>query len=204
MDPISLGGSISAAMELHEMGAITSENTGGVELQSVNAQAMTRMTEVIITGEGIGADIGQGARGLYGKYGHPGFALVVKGQKIPGYDTRAMHGMRLAQAASSRRACHMRAARFLDDFTHVFNDGKAEIVKNTQDGNAAKANIGLRALSGNAWDMNDHAAQFDDACGRGRDEARMLEVGERTYTLERQFNLCAGLTTANDTLPNRF
>ena len=98
----------------------------------------------------------------------------------------------------------MRAAPFVDDFTHVRTDGKAEIVKNTQDVNAAKDNTGLCAFSGNAWDMNDFATQIDAACGGGWDEARMLEVGERTYTLERQFNLRAGLTKEDDTLPDRF
>ena len=49
MDPISLGGCILTAMELFEMGAITSENTGGVALKFGNAQAMTSVTEMIIT-----------------------------------------------------------------------------------------------------------------------------------------------------------
>ena len=204
IDPISLGGSISAAMELFEVGAITTEDTGGLELKFGNAEAMTKVTEMIIAGEGIGPDIGLGAQRLCEKYGHPEFAIVVKGQEIPGYDTRAMQGMGLAYATSSRGACHMRAAPFVDDFTHVRPDGKAEIVKNTQDINAAKDNTGLCAFSGNAWDMNDYAAQIDAACGGGWDEARLLEVGERTYTLERQFNLRAGLTKADDTLPDRF
>jgi len=204
MDPISLGGSISAAMELYEVGAITKEDTGGIELKFGNAEAMTKVTEMIIAGEGIGADIGLGARRLCEKYGHPEFAIVVKGQEIPGYDTRAMQGMGLAYATSNRGACHMRAAPFTDDFTHVRADGKAQIVKDTQDANAAKDNTGLCAFSGNAWDIADMAAQVDAACGGGWDEARMLEAGERTYTIERQFNLRAGMTSADDTLPERF
>ena len=96
----------------------------------------------------------------------------------------------------------MRAAPFVDGFTHVRTDGKAEVVKNTQDVSAAKDNTGLCAISGNAWDMNDCAAQVDAACGGGWDETRMLEVGDGTYTLERQFNLRARLTKADDTLPN--
>ncbi len=204
MDPISLGGSISAAMELFETGAVTLEDTGGLDLKFGNAEALVRITEMIVAGEGFGVDVGMGSKRLCAKYGHPEFSIAVKGQEIPGYDTRAMQGMGLAYATSNRGACHMRASPYTADFSNVDTVGRAEIVKETQDMAAAKDSTGLCAFAGNAWDVADYAEQVDAALESHWDEARMLEVGERIWTLERQFNMRAGLTGADDTLPERF
>ena len=203
MDPISFGVSVSAAMELFETGAITTEETGGIELKFGNAEALCKLVELTGLGEGFGKDIGLGAKRLCEKYGHPEFAMVVKGQEFPGYDVRAMQGMALAYATSSRGACHMRASPFVDDFTHVRPDGKAAIVKTTQDKNAAVDSSGCCAFAGNAWGLEDYASQIHGACEGDWDADRLMEIGERIYNLERMFNLAAGMTKADDTLPQR-
>lgn len=203
MDPISFGVTVAAAMELFETGAITTEHTGGLDLSFGNAETLCRLAELVGTAEGFGIEIGLGSKRLCEKYGHPEFAMVVKGQEFPGYDTRAMQGMGLAYATSSRGACHMRASPFTDDFTHVRPDGKAAIVKTTQDKAAAVDSSGCCAFAGNAWGLDDYAAQIHGACEGDWDEARLMEVGERTYNIERIFNLEAGLTKADDTLPQR-
>jgi len=203
MDPISFGVSVSAAMELFETGAITTEETGGIELKFGNAEALCKLAELAGLGEGFGKDIGLGAKRLCEKYGHPEFAMVVKGQEFPGYDVRAMQGMALAYATSSRGACHMRASPFVDDFTHVRPDGKAAIVKTSQDKNAAVDSSGCCAFAGNAWGLEDYAAQIHGACEGDWNADRLMEIGERIYNLERMFNLAAGMTKADDTLPQR-
>jgi aldehyde:ferredoxin oxidoreductase len=43
MDPISLGGSIAAAMELFDIGAITEKDTGGIKLEFGSAQALVTL-----------------------------------------------------------------------------------------------------------------------------------------------------------------
>jgi aldehyde:ferredoxin oxidoreductase len=55
------------------------------------------------------------------------------------------------------------------------------------------------------------AEDMEDQSGKGKaiptkgdwNEERLLESGERTWNLERQYNLAAGLTRADDTLPKR-
>ena len=204
MDPISFGGTVSAAMELFEEGILTTKETGGIELNFGNAEALCTIAEITGTGEGFGVEIGLGSKKLCEKYGRPELSISVKGQEIPGYDTRAMQGMGLAYATSNRGACHMRASPFVADFANTDTDGRAQLVKDTQDMAAAKDSSGLCAFAGNAWDISDYAAQIDAACGGGWDEARMMETGERIWTLERQFNMRAGMTKADDTLPERF
>jgi len=203
MDPISFGVSVSAAMELYETGALTQDQTGGLDLKFGNAEALCTLVELTGAGQGFGKDIGLGAKRLCEKYGHPEFAMVVKGQEFPGYDVRAMQGMALAYATSSRGACHMRASPFVDDFTHVRPDGKAAIVKSTQDKNAAVDSSGCCAFAGNAWGIEDYAAQIHGACEGDWDGDRLMETGERIYNLERMFNTESGMTKADDTLPQR-
>jgi aldehyde:ferredoxin oxidoreductase len=203
MDPISLGVSIAAAMELFEEGAITLADTDGLELTFGNAEALVRACELTAFGDGIGADIGLGAARLCAKYGRPELSMTVKGQEFPGYDPRALKGMALAYATSNRGCCHMRARPLLHDFANVTTEGKAELVKTTQDLAGAIDSSGICMFT-NVMFPPEHLAQMlDAACEGDWDLERLQAVGERIWNLERQFNLAAGFTRADDCLPER-
>ena len=204
MDPISLGGSISAAMELFDIGAIDESVTGGIKLEFGSAEALCAMTEAVARGEGFGRDVGMGSKLLCEKYGHPELSMSVKGQEFAAYDGRGMQGMGLGYATSNRGACHLRASPFEHDFTTLETEGKAQVVKETQDFIAAVDSSGLCLFSGFGGFSNELVAKhIDAACAGEWDEARLQETGERIWNLERQFNLAAGLTGKDDTLPPR-
>ena len=204
MDPISLGGSIAAAMELFEEGIITKEDTGGIDLTFGNARALCEIAEAIGKGEGFGAVIGMGSKRLCDKFDRPELSMSVKGQEFAGYDGRAMQGMGLAYATSSRGACHLRANPYVDDFERTELEGKSQIVKESQDLHAIVDSTGIclfTVLSG--MPLENLAEQVDAACGGGWSAERMTEAGERIYNLERLFNLRAGLSVKDDCLPKR-
>lgn len=203
MDPISFGGTLATAMELFETGVITEKETGGLALRFGSAEALVRAVELTGKAIGFGKELGLGSKRLARKYRRPQFSMTVKGQEFPGYDPRAMQGMALAYATSNRGACHMRASPFTDDFTRVRTRGKAKIVKDTQDIAAVIDSTGLCMFTLNAWELDDYAKQLEAACGGGWTARRLKKVGERIYNLERQFNLAAGMTAADDTLPKR-
>ncbi|MAO54138.1 MAG: aldehyde ferredoxin oxidoreductase [Rhodospirillaceae bacterium] len=203
MDPISFGATVAAAMELFEEGAITLDDTEGHDFSFGNAEALCWAAEVTGLAQGFGKDLGLGALRLCQKYGRPEFAMVVKGQEFPGYDPRAMQGMALGYATSNRGACHLKAAPFQDDFQRVTPDGKAKIVKDSQDYVAAIDSSGLCTFTKAAWQAPDYADQIDAACDGDWSVERLLELGERIYNLERLFNNAAGFTAADDTLPKR-
>ena len=203
MDPISFGATVAAAMELFMEGAITTEQTEGRDFSFGNAEALCWAAEVTGTAQGFGKDLGLGAKRLCEKYGHPEFAMVVKGQEFPGYDPRAMQGMALGYATSNRGACHLKAAPFQDDFQRVTPDGKAKIVKDSQDYIAAIDSSGLCTFTKAAWQAPDYADQIDAACEGDWTVERLLELGERIYNLERLLNNAAGFTAKDDTLPKR-
>ena len=203
MDPISFGVTLAAAMELFEKGVITTEQTGGIELRFGSAEALAEMALKTARMEGFGAELALGSRRLCEKYGHPELSISVKGQEFPGYDPRAMQGMGLAFATSSRGACHLRADPYQSDFETPDPSVKPRIVMESQNRNAAIDSLGLCMFTVSSWDMDYIARLLDAACPGGWTKERLLETGERIWTLERLFNLAAGLSAADDTLPPR-
>lgn len=203
MDTISFGATVAAAMELFETGAIGHEQTDGRDLRFGSAEALSWAAEVTGAGEGFGKDLALGAARLCEKYGHPEFAMAVKGQEFPGYDPRAMQGMALGYATSNRGACHLKAVPFMDDFQRITPDGKAKIVKDSQDYVAAIDSTGLCTFTKAAWQAEDYADQVDAALEGEWSVDRLLQIGERIFNLERLFNNRAGFTAKDDTLPKR-
>ncbi len=210
MDPISLGSTVAAAMELFETGAITTEQTGGMELKFGSAEALCWAAEVAATGEGFGKDLGLGSKRLCEKYGKPEFSMTVKGQEFPAYDPRGIQGMGLAYATANRGACHLRGYTVASEILGIpektdplESAGKAGLVKAFQDATAAVDSAGLCVFTTFAWTMDDIAPQVDAACEGDWSTERMMEVGERIWNLEKDFNQKAGITGADDTLPAR-
>ncbi|MFV2032191.1 MAG: aldehyde ferredoxin oxidoreductase family protein [Gammaproteobacteria bacterium] len=204
MDPISLGGTIAAAMELFDIGAISEKDTGGIRLEFGSAEALCTITELTARGEGFGKDIGLGSKRLTEKYGHPDLSMSVKGQEFAAYDGRSMQGMGLAYATSNRGACHLRADPYEHDFETTEIAGKAELVKVTQDEVAFIDSSGLCAFpAGCGWSLDDYRQLVDAACGGDWNSERMRETGERIWNMERMFNQRAGFSRKDDTLPKR-
>ncbi len=210
MDPISFGATVGAAMELYEMGVISQEQTGGIDLKFGNERALTEIAELTGRGEGFGAEIGLGSKLLCEKYGHPELSMSVKGQEFPAYDSRGIQGMGLTYATSNRGACHLRSYTVSSEILGIpektdplETDGKAGLVKAFQDATAAVDSAGICVFTTFAWTLDDIAPQIDAACEGNWTTDSLLEVGERIWNLERQFNLAAGFTGKDDNLPAR-
>ncbi len=203
MDPISFGVTLAAAMELFELGVISTTETDGVELRFGNAEALTVMAEKTGRYEGFGQLLGLGSRLLCQKFGHPELSMAVKGQEFAGYDSRALQGMGLGYATSNRGACHLKHDVFAEDMKDISGNDKAQPVKDSQDRIAMIDSTGLCLFTTTAWDGGHFQRQIDAACEGQWPLERLLEIGERIWNLERQFNLAAGLTAADDTLPPR-
>ncbi|MCB1724684.1 MAG: aldehyde ferredoxin oxidoreductase family protein [Chromatiaceae bacterium] len=210
MDPISFGATVAAAMELFQEGAITTEHTGGIDLSFDRADTLVKLAELTAKGEGFGKDIGLGSKRLCEKYGRPELSMTVKSQEFPAYDPRGIQGMGLAYATSNRGACHLRGYTVASEVLGIpvktdplATEGKAELVKAFQDATAAVDSSGLCVFTTFAWSMENIAPQVDAACDGDWSVDKMLEVGERIWNLERDFNMRAGMTADQDTLPKR-
>ena len=136
--------------------------------------------------------------------------MSVKGQEFPAYDPRGIQGMGLTYATSNRGACHLRSYTVASEVLGIpvktdplVTEGKAELVKAFQDATAAVDSTGLCLFTTFAWTLDDFHPQVHAACDGDWDLDRMLELGERVWNLERDFNLAAGFTGKDDTLPKR-
>ena len=209
MDPISFGATVGAVMELYDLGILTKDDIG-MEAPFGSAEALCKLTEMTARGEGFGKIIGLGSKRLCAKYGKPELSMTVKGQEFPAYDGRALQGMALAYATSNRGACHLRGYMVS---TEVFGipvktdpkatEGKPELLKAFQDATAVVDSSGLCVFTTFAWTMNDIQPQIQAACEGDWSLENLLATGERIWNLERDFNLAAGITGKDDTLPPR-
>lgn len=201
MDPISFGVTLAAAMELYEMGVINIDDTDGIPLNFGNAEALTTMAEKTGKMEGFGQVLALGSKRMCEKYGHPELFMGVKGQEFAGYDSRALQGMGLGYATSNRGACHLKHDTFAEDMEDQTGAGKAVPCMESQNRTAVLDSTGTCLFTG--WDLETLAKQVDGACGGDWDEERLYQTGERVWNLERMFNMQAGLTKSDDSLPPR-
>ena len=210
IDPISFGATVAAAMELYGEGLIDNSKTGGMELKFGSPQALAWAAEVTAKGEGFGLELGLGSKRLCEKYGRPELSMTVKGQEFPAYDPRGIQGMGLTYATSNRGACHLRSYTVSSEVLGLpvktdplVTEGKPELVKAFQDITAAVDSTGLCLFTTFAWSLEDIAPQLDAACEGNWTAEKLNEAGERIWNLERAFNLAAGFTSKDDTLPER-
>jgi aldehyde:ferredoxin oxidoreductase len=206
LDPISMGATLAAAMELYERGIVTD---GQVEmpLRFGSGEALVRMVEATAFREGFGTELAEGSKRLGEKFHHPEIFMGVKGQEFPAYDPRGFQGMGIAYATCNRGACHLRAwtpgVESSGKMPPHATDGKAEWVANEQNRTTAHDATGICLFTGTGAPLDDLVACTAAATGVPYTMADFVKAGERTWNLERLWNLKAGLTAADDNLPER-
>jgi aldehyde:ferredoxin oxidoreductase len=207
LDPISMGASLAAAMELYERGVIGDDDVE-LPLRFGSSEALLRMVEATAYRDGFGNELAEGSKRMGEKFGHPEVFMGVKGQEFPAYDPRGFQGMGVAFATCNRGACHLRAWT-LDYETSGNRDphtplGKSEWVVHEQNRTTAHDNTGTCLFIGGSGGPLESLVPCTAAVrGVPYSVEDFVKVGERTWNIERLFNLDAGLSQADDTLPQR-
>ncbi len=212
LDTISTGATIASAMELYEKGYLKKEETGNApELKFGNVEAILYYPEAIAYRKGVGDKLANGSYEFAKAHGHPEFSMSVKKQDMPAYDPRGAQGHALEYATSNRGGCHVRgymispeilgSPQKIDPFT---TEGKPQWVKTFQDLTAVIDAEGLCLFTSFALGAEDYAALLSAVTGVEYSAEEALKAGERIWNLEKIWNLKAGLTKADDTLPPRF
>jgi aldehyde:ferredoxin oxidoreductase len=206
MDTISAGGTIAAAMELFEEGAI-GEKEVGFGLPFGDAGGMLRALEETAFRRGFGDELAEGGKRLTAKFGRAELFMGVKGQDFAAYEPRSLPGRALGYATSNRGACHLKEEMLTDDIMFPDPDeGKVERTIESQHQQATQDAAGLCMFPA-AYSGNEPAEivleQLNAACGLDWSRDDYLAAGERIWNTERMFNLGAGLTAADDSLPKR-
>ncbi|GAA0177073.1 aldehyde ferredoxin oxidoreductase family protein [Clostridium sediminicola] len=209
MDPITLGSTIACAMELFDKGIITKEEAG-VDLKFGNADVLAEITKMTALREGFGDKIALGSYRLGELYGRADLSMTVKKQEMPAYDARAIQGIGLNYATSNRGGCHVRGYLISPEILglpqkldpHVTDD-KATWLKIFQDLTAVVDSSGMCLFTTFALGLPEVAAQIKAGLGWDCSDEEILKIGERIWNLEKMWNLKAGFTKADDTLPPR-
>jgi len=217
LDTISMGATISCAMELYERGYLPEEDIG-MPLRFGDADAVIEMVKLTGLREGFGDLLAEGSYRLAEKYGHPEYSITAKKLEFPGYDPRGSQGMGLLYATSNIGASHMAGdlaymevfgvPKKLDPLTI---EKKPWYIKHFEDIFAIVDAAGLcvflsiRYLFDQTLDVvpTRLAELLNYATGAGYTVESLLEAGDRVFTLERMFLVKAGFSRADDTLPRR-
>jgi aldehyde:ferredoxin oxidoreductase len=178
-----------------------------------SGEAVLRAIELIGHREGIGDLLAEGSRSAAASIGQDSIAFAphVKGLEIPGYEPRGLQTMALGFAVGARGADHNRSGAYDVDFSDkvdrrnatldsvhhaIESEDKAALMdslilckflRRVLEDFHAEAAAMLRAVTG--WDVT-------------ADELR--DTARRIVSAKRQFNLLAGWTPDEDTLPDRF
>jgi aldehyde:ferredoxin oxidoreductase len=209
LDPITMGATIACAMEMYEKGILTKEEVGR-ELNFGDADAIVELTRMTGLREGFGDELALGSYRLAEKYGHPELSMSVKKQEMPAYDARGVQGMGLSYATSNRGGCHVRGYMtsvevlgIPEKLDPLVTDEKAGWLKIFQDLTAVVDSTGICLFTTFAIGLPEVANMLRAAVGWTTSDEEILQIGERIWNLERLFNLRAGFTKADDTLPPR-
>ena len=138
------------------------------------------------------------------------FAPQVKGLEIPGYDPRGLQMMALGFAVGTRGADHNRSGAYEIDFSEAVDrrDVRPESVElaiETEDKAAVMDSLILcKFLRGVLTDFYQESSEMLRlVTGWNITPYELREVGRRIVNAKKKFNILAGWTPQEDTLPER-
>jgi aldehyde:ferredoxin oxidoreductase len=208
LDTISTGGTIAFAMECVERGWLDHP-----WLKFGSADALLRAIDLIASRQGIGDLLAEGSRRAARAIGHGSIAIApqVKGLEIPGYEPRALQTMALGFAVGARGADHNRSGAYEVDFSdkvdrrNVTLDAVRHAIETEDKAALMDSLIMCKFLRGVFVDFYAEAAGMLHAVtGWDVSADEMRQTSREIVAAKRQFNLLAGWTPAEDTLPERF
>ena len=208
LDTISAGGTIAFAMECVERGYLDEP-----WLRFGDGAALLRALDLIVSGEGIGRLLAEGSRRMALEIGHDSidFAPQVKGLEIPGYDPRGLQTMALGFRRRHARGRSQSLGRLRSRFLR----GRRPPQRRARSGRAGDRNRRQSGADGFADPLQVPARRVQRLlCRVGRDAAAGHRLGchgrrtsrrrrPRIVTAKKRFNILAGWTPAEDTLPDR-
>lgn len=226
IDSISAGNTVAMAVECYENGIITKEDTGGLELNWGNGEAIKEFTKMLINREGIGdvfadgtkaaaerlqkgsgeygINVGGSEPGMHDSRGDPLLGILYAAEPAPGKHTI---GMGISYAASGIH-------RFVDWAPkEKLHRKKNEYGPNRQ--------IALKAVAMTQYSMITDGVggcmygemfgvkhwnpgkYMNDAAGWDLSNQEYMDIGKRIQTTRQLFNIKQGLDLPSIKLPSR-
>lgn len=229
LDTISCGATIAWAMEAFEAGALTSKDTGGLELRFGNAEAMVKLTEMIGKREGLGDLLAEGSARAAQRLGRgTEFLITSKGQEAPAHMPQVKRSLSLIYAVNPFGADHM-SSEHDPSYEGAFEYFKARLgalgltqPQKPQSLGPEKVNFARKTqhlcslldslnlcqfTSGPSWQLygpEEIVKIVQAVTGWDVTIEELLTVGERRLNMMRSFNAREGINRNRDTLTEKF
>jgi len=212
VDTISFGGTLACAMELYESGILTSKDAEGIDFRFGNSLILEEVVRRVAYRQGIGDKLAEGSYRFASGFSRPEYSMTVKKQEIPAYEPRASFTQALGYMTCPSGACHLKGGYAV---SLAFFGGAKEIprfsllqspigIRNMHNLGIIQDSLGVCRFTGFAFSTEPWARMVSGVTGLDFSTARLEETANRIAALERLFNLEAGLTSADDLLPERF
>ncbi len=220
VDTVSFGATVAMAMELYERGILKRADVDGLDLKFGNHEAAVAVLRKIAYREGIGDLLAEGSKLAAARIGGdaPKYAMHVKGMEFPGYDPRGLKAMGLNYMTAFTGADHSRGHSEQEVFgipvPHAVDrlaiEGKAALTIFNQDVGASVKDSAMLCtfvvrLALLPKDLGPKLVADFWRAAQGYDVTpeEVVRVGERLTNVARVWNLRAGFTRKDDTLPER-
>ncbi len=202
LDTISAGNLAAFAMEAGVKGKLEDAPLYG------DVDAVARLFNDIASRRGLGELLSQGIVAASARLGLEDLAIHVKGMEPPGYDPRYLKGMGLGYAISDRGACHLRATFYKPELSGMIPpeqvEGKAELFIDFEDRMTLFDCLIYCRFYRDMVTWDDLAVVVEATTGQKRNKEELKSIANDIVSRARRFNLEAGVTRADDTLPARF
>ena len=229
MDSMSMGVTISWAMESYERGVLKKEDfkcakfPEGIELNFGNGDGAVAVAEMIRDREGIGNLLAEGTRIASAKIDEErgtnsrNWAMNIKGLECPGYDARALKTFSVGLATGTRGGCHNRSAAYDPDIKgetdrFTVDETRGEVAARSEEYAAVYDTLPLckfirRCFTGKAdragaWPAI--ASLINATTGWNFDYDAVDAIGVRSHEMKKAFNIREGWTNKDDDLPWRW
>ena len=229
MDAMTMGITISWAMETFEKGIFTKEDfkckkyPEGFELKFGDGEAAVTTAEMIRDKEGIGKLLSEGTKiasqTIDKERGSESWkwAMQSKGLEPAGYDARGLKTFALGSAVGTRGPCHNRTAAYDPDIQgevdrFSVDDKRGELARETEEYAAVYDTLPLckfirRCFTGKADRAGAWPAIMElinATTGWDFKYEDIDLIGERAFTIKKAFNIREGWKREDDALPYRW
>jgi len=226
MDSISAGNTAAFALECYKNGIIGREETGGLELEWGNAEAIIELVKKMIAREDIGDLLADGVKAASEKLGARSaqFAMHAGGQEPGMHDPRFDPLLGLHFSADPTPGRHTIGCGQYYLMMHLWEEVSwAPKVKkyNKEDEYIASDNEALKAVAGACYKQVVDGAGgclfaaisgvqhwpvfkwLNAATGWDKSADEYMNIGRRVQTLRQMFNVREGIKPASFKIPNR-
>jgi aldehyde:ferredoxin oxidoreductase len=202
IDTITAGNLAAFTIEASKKGVIAEKLSYG------DVDGIAELLRKIVYRDGIGDILAEGIKYASYKWDLEGIAIHVKGLEPAGYDPRVLKGMALAYATSDRGACHLRSTFYAPEMKGIIDPdqivGKAALFVDYEERIALHDALILCRFYRDIVGWEELGKIIQGTTGMALDKKGLKEKAANIIDATRKFNLQEGITSKDDTIPDRF